>query len=82
MFLCLYGFMKQARASFNFSDNPLILDMLRAQALQEGVSQKAVLIKALEAYFSHRPENTFVLQAANKIFTEWDNSDDAIYDTL
>ena len=74
--------MKGAKASFDFTDKPSILEMLRAQALQEGISQKAVLVKALEAYFSHRQEAVFLSRAADKLFAEWGNSQDAVYDTL
>jgi hypothetical protein len=74
--------MKPVRVSFDFSDNPKLIEMLRLHALQEGTSQKAILVQALEAYFSHKQESAFILKAAEKVFQDWDNVEDSVYDTL
>ncbi len=74
--------MKPVRVSFDFSDYPKLVEMLRLQALQDKTSQKAILVQALEAYFSHKQESNFILKAAEKAFEEWDNGEDSVYDTL
>jgi hypothetical protein len=40
------------------------------------------VIEALEAYFAHQLESTFLLKAAEQMFLEWDNEDDQVYDSL
>lgn len=43
---------------------------------------REVVVRALEAYLSHRRENQALLQLAAASFEEWDNPDDAAYDQL
>ena len=74
--------MKSTKFSFDFADAPEIVTALRSEAVRSGKSQKALVIEALEAYFSHRFENRFLLRAAEQTFQEWDNPDDAVYDKL
>jgi len=74
--------MKSVKLSFDFSDQPRLAEMLRVQAAREGTSQKAIVSAALEAYFAHTVESTFLLKTAEKAFQEWDNEDDRVYDAL
>jgi len=74
--------MKSVKLSFDFSDRPQLVEMLRVQAAREGTTQKAIVSEALEAYFAHKLESTFLLKAAETVFQEWDNEDDQVYDTL
>ena len=48
--------MKTKRVSFDFSDSPKVLDMLRTYSAAEGKSQKAVVIEALESFFAEKME--------------------------
>ena len=72
--------MKSSKVSFDFSDNPKVLELLRAYATTSGKSQKAVLIEALEAYFSEKEETR--LLSTEKAFAEWENPDDEVYNAL
>ena len=69
------------RVTFDFRDQPQLLDMLRLLAAKRRTTQKAVLTEALTAYCSQRQEMA-LLAAADKSFAEWDNEDDRVYDTL
>lgn len=74
--------MKTLKLSFDLTDQPQLVEALRLEAARSSTSQKAILVSALEAYFSNRLENSFLASAAHRSFTEWDNSEDSIYDTL
>lgn len=74
--------MKTAKLSFDLSDHPEMIEMLRFQAATTQKSQKAILIQALEAYFSHQLESRLILSAAEKIFSEWDNKEDEVYNSF
>ena len=74
--------MKSVKLSFDLSDKPQLVEMLRVQAARQRTTQKAIVIDALEAYFAHKLESAFLLKAAEKVFHEWDNEDDQVYDTL
>ena len=74
--------MKALKLHFAFSDNPELVELLRMHSVQTGATQKSVVVKALEAYFSEKLENKMILSAAEKTFAEWDNSEDEIYDKL
>ncbi len=74
--------MKSLKLSFDFRDQPQLVEMLRVQAAREGTTQKAIVVSALESYFAHKLESTFVLTAAERSFQEWDNEDDQVYDSL
>ena len=74
--------MKSLKLSFDFRDRPQLVEMLRVQAMREGTTQKAVVMHALEAYFAHTLESTFLLKAAEQSFQEWDNEDDQVYDSF
>ena len=74
--------MKAAKLSLDLSDQPKLLELLRMFAAQTGRSQKAVVVEALEGYFADRQETRMLLLAADRTFAEWDNPDDAVYDTL
>ena len=56
--------MKTPKVSFDFSDRPKVVELLRAYASQSGKSQKAILIEALEAYFSEKLETRMLWKAA------------------
>ena len=74
--------MKSLKLSFDFRDQPQLVDVLRVQAARDGTTQKAIVIDALEYSFAHKLESTFVLKAAEQAFREWDNEDDKVYDSL
>ena len=74
--------MKSVKLSFDSSDRPQLVEKLRIQAAREGTTQKAIIIDALEAYFAHHLESTFLLKAAEDTFREWADEDDQIYHTL
>ena len=74
--------MKSKKISLDFSDIPELIDQLRLVAAREGTSQKAGVVKALEAFFADKFESDILLRAANQTFAEWDNKEDSVYDTL
>lgn len=74
--------MKSKKVSFDFSDTPKILELLRLRSTQKGISQKALVTEALIRYFAQDQENEFLKTAADKAFAEWNNPDDEVYDTL
>ena len=74
--------MKAAKLSIDLSDRPQLAELLRTYAAQTGRTQKAVLVEALTGYFADRQETRLLLAAADRAFAEWDNPDDAVYDTL
>jgi hypothetical protein len=70
------------QVTFDFRDQPRLLDVLKMMAARKKTTQKAIVIDALTAYFSQEQENLALLLAADKTFAEWDNEDDRVYDTL
>lgn len=74
--------MKKYKLSFDITDNPKLLDLLRVYSATSGKSQKAILIEALTCYFDRAQENDFLVSAANKSFSEWINPEDEIYDSF
>jgi hypothetical protein len=74
--------MKTLKLSFDFSDNPKLVELLRMNAAKTGKTQKAILVDALNYYLSNQQEEEFILSAANKSFDEWSNPEDEVYDTL
>lgn len=76
------GAMKSLKLSFDFRDRPQLVERLRTQALREGTTQKAIVMHALDAYFAHTLETTFILKATERSFQEWDNEDDQVYDSF
>lgn len=74
--------MKSQKLSFDFSGHPGIVETLRRVAVHEGTTQKAIVLRALESYFSHQLEQTMMLGHAKNVFAEWDNADDRVYDEL
>ncbi len=74
--------MPRHQVTFDFRDQPQLLDMLRLLAAKRRTTQKAVLSDALTAYFSQRQEEIALLTAADTSFAEWGNEEDRVYDTL
>lgn len=74
--------MQSGKVSFDFSDRPKLVELLRIYAAQTGRSQKDVVAEALEAYFAHHSESAFIAKLAESSFAEWDNPDDEIYNSL
>lgn len=68
--------------SFDFSDTPEVVRLLRIRSAQRGVSQKAILVEALKRYFAQEQDDEFLKAAADKSFAEWHNPEDEVYDTL
>jgi hypothetical protein len=74
--------MKTKKVSFDFSDEPKVLDLLRIRSVQKGMTQKAIVIEALSRYFAQDQEDEFLKAAASNTFAEWNNPEDEIYDSL
>lgn len=74
--------MKTNKLSFDLGDVPELVELLRMEAVKTKTSQKGILIKALECYFANKLETTFLLKSAEKMFIDWDNKEDSIYDDL
>ncbi len=73
--------MKSKKVSFDFSDVPEIDEGLRIVSVNEGTTQKAIVIKALRAYFADKVESDLLLRLGGSSFVEWDNKEDGIYDS-
>lgn len=74
--------MKTAKLSLDFSDRPKLVETLRTYATATGKSQKQVVTEALTEYFADRMESRQLWRAAEAAFAEWDNAEDAVYDSL
>jgi len=72
----------RCQVTFDFRDQPQLLDMLKILAVKQKTTQKAIVVEALTAFFSHRQEALALLQAADSSFAEWENEQDRVYDTL
>ena len=70
------------KVTFDFSDRPELIEGLRILAAREGSSQRKIVAEALEAYFAQRQENSLLLDAANRVFSEWENAEDRVHDSL
>jgi hypothetical protein len=68
--------------TFDFRDQPRLLDVLKLMAAKQKTTQKAIVIDELTAYFSQKQENLALLLASDQTFADWDNKDDKIYDSL
>jgi len=73
---------KTNKVSFDFSDQPHLLEMLGVIAAQEHLTKKAVLVEALQAYFAEKFDNAQLYKLSEKAFAEWDNQEDKVYDTF
>ncbi|MBN8538105.1 MAG: hypothetical protein J0M15_13710 [Deltaproteobacteria bacterium] len=62
--------------------DPMLLKLLKLEAQVSETSIKDVLVKAIEAYFSHRIETRALGKMCEKAFEEWDNPLDSDYDKL
>ena len=60
--------MAKPKISLDLSDHPKIVEMLRLVAVKENTTQKAVVVRALEAYFSDKRESALMLKAAERSF--------------
>jgi hypothetical protein len=74
--------MKNLKMSFDFSDEPEIVELLRLEAATSKSTQKGIIVKALKAYFSNRSETSSLYKVAEKTFAEWDSKEDSVYDDL
>ena len=74
--------MKSLKLSFDFSDHPELVELLRMEAAHKKSSQKGILVSALSAYFADKMESQLLLGVAEKIFSEWDSEADKAYDDL
>lgn len=74
--------MAKPKITLDLTDNPKVIEMLRFVALQENTTQKAIVVKALEAYFSNKRESALLLRAAERSFEEWNSPEDSVYDAL
>lgn len=69
--------MKSSKLSFNFSNLPELLVMLKIEAKRQNTTEKAIIVKALKAYFADKFENNLLLAAAEKTFKEWEREEDS-----
>lgn len=74
--------MKSHRVSFDFSDDPKILELLRNFSAASGKSQKSIVIEALKSHFAEKMETRMLWRAAEQTFSDWDNEDDEVYNDL
>ena len=74
--------MKTLKLSYDFSDHPEIVELLRLEAATTKKTQKGIIIDALKAYFSNKVETLSLYKVAEKAFSDWDNKEDSIYDKL
>jgi hypothetical protein len=70
------------RITLDFSDDPTLLDLVRAHAVATGKAQREVFFDALTLYFSLQQADLRGVQVVQKVFEEWDNEVDAVYDFL
>ena len=59
-----------------------LMRMLKREAQEQDTTIKAVLKKALEAYFHDRLETRALQSISESIFKDWDNPLDAEYDKI
>ena len=74
--------MKTLKVSFDFTDVPDLVELLRLEAATTYRSQKGIVVEALQTYFSNRVETTSVYKLAEKTFAEWACEEDSVYDKL
>ena len=74
--------MKTLKLSFDLSDEPELVELLRMEATHRKLSQKGILVSALKAYFADKIEAELLLRAAEKTFSEWNSEADKAYDNL
>jgi hypothetical protein len=74
--------MKTKRITLDFSDSPELLEMVKAYSVAKGKTQKDIFSEALQLYFSLNQENIFIHKIAEKMFAEWDNKVDSVYDNM
>lgn len=74
--------MKTNKLSFDFSDTPELVELLRMEAVQTKSTQKGIVVQALESYFANKLESSLLIKTADQMFKEWDNEEDSIYDTF
>ena len=55
----------RSKLTIDFKDRTDLVDALRLLAARDGISQREIVADALQAYFSHRQENSLLLDAAN-----------------
>lgn len=67
------------KLTFDFTEKPELVELLKTYCLKKRQSQKEVVIKALEAFFADKLENRLLMKAAERSFSEWDNPEDEIY---
>lgn len=74
--------MKTLKLSFDLSDEPELVELLRMESAHRKLSQKGILVSALKAYFADKLEAHMLLKVAEKTFSEWDSEADKVYDNL
>lgn len=73
---------KAIKLTFDLSDKPELVDLLKAYSLRQRQTQKDVVIQALEAYFADKLEGRMLLKAAEQSFAEWNSPEDEIYNDI
>jgi hypothetical protein len=74
--------MKALKLCLDLSDTPKVVQYLRVLSARRRQTQKAIVVEALQQYFARNQEDEFIRQAADRTFGEWDNPEDAVYDSL
>ena len=74
--------MKSLKLSFDLSDEPELVELLRMESAHRKLSRKEILVNALKAYFADKVEGEMHLRIAGKTFSEWNSEADKAYDNL
>lgn len=74
--------MKALKLSLDLTDQVELVELLRMEAARGRKSQKAIVVEALKAYFAEKLESALAYTAADRVFAEWHNEDDAVYDNI
>ena len=74
--------MKPLKLSLDLSDVPKVVETMRLYAAKKGVSQKSIVVEALTRYFNQEQESLFIKSAADRMFADWNNAEDDVYDSL
>jgi len=61
---------------------PQLITFLKIESAQTGQPVKEIVALALQNYFAEKLENKALAKLSEKAFAEWNNTEDAIYDSL
>jgi hypothetical protein len=73
---------KHSKLTFDLSDTPELVELLRVEAVRTKTSQKGIVVNALKAYFAEKLDSEMLLRMAEASFKEWESEADKAYDNL